>query len=401
MKTLTDLAIKNLKDIGRYSAGGVDGLHLWVKSDSHRYWILRYTIFGKRKDMSLGSYPSVTLKEARLRALEARKLIVQGADPLQSKKALLEQKMNEVEKPLFREFALKCVEEKSREWRNKKHAAQWIYTLERFAFPIIGLKTLDSIDTGDILSILKPIWVTKTHTAMRLRGRLEWILGSASTQGFREGINPALWRGHLMTVLPSPNKIAKTVHHAALPYQEVGDFVKKLRDSESISALALEFTILTAARTEEVLAAKRCEINGDLWVIPAERMKVQKEQRVPLTARAKEILSIAQNEDPDSEYLFSRNGRRLCSVAMLSLVKGMGYNVTVHGFRATFRTWSEEETEYHDALAKKALAHTLQDKVDEAYNRGDLLKKRLKLMEDWAKFCDTPSPNNVYSFKVA
>ena len=204
-----------------------------------------------------------------------------------------------------------------------------------------------------------------------------------------------------MTVLPSPRKIAKTKHHPSLPYHQIGEFVAKLRQMDCLSALALEFTILTAARTEEALAAKRKEIKDELWTVPAERMKAGKEQRVPLVPRAIEILRIAKHMDPDSEYLFSRNGRRLCNMAMLALVKGMGYKITVHGFRATFRTWTEEETMHHDSLAKKALAHTIKDKVDEAYNRGDLLKKRLKLMEDWAEFCDTRTQTSIVNIRAA
>ncbi len=392
MKALTELQVKSMNHIGRHADGIVKGLHLWVKSPKHKYWILRYSLNGKRKDMSIGTYPKKSVKEARNEAIDAKRIVDNGIDPINNKKTLTEANIEREQKKLsFKEFALQCVEEKAHEWRNQKHADQWVYTLKEFAFPVIGNKSLDSITTNDILSILKPIWLTKTNTAVRLRGRLEWILGSATTQGFRDGLNPASWRGHLMTVLPSPRKVAKTKHHPSLPYHQIGEFVAKLGQMDCLSALALEFTILTAARTEETLAAKRNEIKDELWTVPAERMKAGKEQRVPLVPRAIEILRIAKHIDPDSEYLFSRNGRRLCNMAMLALVKGMGYKITVHGFRATFRTWCEEETMHHDSLAKKALAHTIKDKVDEAYNRGDLLKKRLKLMEDWAKFCNTPS----------
>ena len=402
MRALTELQVKSMVRIGRHADGMVKGLHLWVKSPKHKYWILRYSLNGKRKDMSIGAYPKKSIKEARNEAIDAKRLVDNGIDPAGNKKLVLEANIErEQKKLLFENFALQCIEEKANEWRNQKHAQQWVYTLKEFAFPLIGNKSLDSITTNDILSILKPIWLTKTNTAVRLRGRLEWILGSATTQGYRDGLNPATWRGHLMTVLPSPSKIAKTRHHPALPYQQVGEFVAKLRQMDCLSALALEFTILTAARTEETLAAKRNEIKDELWTIPAERMKAGKEQRVPLVPRALEILKITKHLDPNSEYLFSKKNKRLCNMAMLALVKGMGYKITVHGFRATFRTWSEEETMHHDSLAKKALAHTIKDKVDEAYNRGDLLKKRLKLMEDWAKFCNTHSQINVFNFKVA
>lgn len=402
MQVLTDLKVKSISKIGRYADGTVTGLHLWVKSPKNKYWILRFTLNGKRRDMSIGTYPEKSIKEARYAAIDAKRLVDEGIDPIAVKKTQAEASIaTENRKISFKKFALECVAEKRTEWKNEKHAQQWLYTLEEFAFPVIGNKSLDDISTNDILSILRPIWLTKTNTAVRLRGRLEWILGSATTQGYRDGLNPALWRGHLITVLPSPSKVSKTKHHPALPYQEISKFIAKLHRMDCISALALEFTILTASRTEETLAAKKAEVNDELWTIPAERMKAGKEQRVPLVPRAQEILKIAAYLDPSSEYLFSKNGRRLCNMAMLALVKGMGYKITVHGFRATFRTWCEEETKHHDSLAKKALAHTIKDKVDEAYNRGDLLKKRLKLMQDWAKFCITGQASNVIHLKRA
>jgi len=401
MQTLTEIQIKNEKIPGRYS-DYIKGLHLYVRNTHSKYWILRFSYLGKRKDLSLGVYPLLSLKDARIKAIDAKKLVDQGINPISQKKELIRSKQEQQKKEvLFKDFAIQCVAEKSGEWRNPKHHDQWINTLTQYAFPYIGNKTLNEISTIDLLNILKPIWLSKTHTAMRLRGRIEWILGSASVQGLREGNNPALWRGHLANALPSPNKIAKTRHHAALPYGQVSTFVSKLKNMDCLSALALEFTILTAARTNETLAAKREEIQDSLWTIPAHKMKANKEQRVPLVERALEILKIAELMDRDSEYLFSRNGKRLSNMAMLKLVKNMGYKITVHGFRSTFRTWSEEETNYADSLAKKALAHTIKDKVDEAYNRGDLLKKRLSLMEDWGKFCNNQYESNVTQMKAA
>ena len=401
MKALKHTEVKNITEMGRHSVGGIEGLHLWIKSNTSKYWILRYTLSGRRSDISLGPYPELTLKEAREKAVDAKKLVSQGKDPIAIKKSLKTSLQLQPQKISFKDFALQCIDDKKSEWKNKKHAEQWVYTLKEFAFPKIGNKAINEITTTDILGILRPIWQNKTHTAMRLRGRIEWILSSATVHGYREGPNPALWRGHLITTLPSPDKIAKTVHHAALPYEDMGDFIKRIRHLDCLSSLALEFTILTASRTEEVLAAKRDEIQAGMWIVPAERIKTKKEHRVPLTPRAIEILNIAKQSDPNSEYLFSRNNKRLSNMAMLSLVKGMGYKITVHGFRATFRTWSEEETAHDPAIAKRALAHTLGDKVDEAYNRGDLFKKRLMLMEDWAKFCNSESQTNGFNIKVA
>ena len=402
MQVLTEFKIKSIKEIGRYTDGSVKGLHLWVNSSNNKYWILRFTLNGKRQDMSLGVYPNISVKVAHNKAIDAKRLVDNGINPITQKKVFIKEKCEEQRKKvIFKDFALQCIEDKKKEWRNEKHGQQWIYTLREFAFPIIGTKTLDEVTTTDILKILKPIWLTKTHTAVRLRGRLEWILGSATTQGLRDGLNPALWRGHLITVLPSPNKIAKTVHHAALPYNQIGQFVAELRELDCLSALALEFTILTATRTSETIGAKTCEIDGNIWTIPAERMKANKEQRIPLVPRALEILTISKYRDPESEYLFSNNGGRLSNMAMLQLIKGKGYKITVHGFRSTFRTWCEEETAHNDSIAKMALAHTIKDKVEAAYQRGDLLKKRLRLMQDWAKFCDTKQQTNILNFKVA
>lgn len=397
---LTDKQIQHLDVPGRYNAG-ITGLHLRVINKNKKYWILRYTVGSKRRDYGLGKYPDVKLAEARFKAVEANKLLNQGQDPIDLKKNVMAKLKHDISKPLFKEFAINCVNKKKGEWRNEKHGDQWINTLKQYVFPYIGDKHLDEITTQDILKILNPIWTTKTHTAQRVRGRIEWILGSATTQGFRDGTNPALWKGHLMTVLPSPQKIAPTKHHTALPYQKIYEFVCELKEMDSISALALEFTILTGSRTSETLAARRAEVVGNLWTIPAERMKANKEHRVPLVQRALDIIQIAQSRDPNSEYLFSHSGKKYSNMAMLELTKRMGYKITVHGFRSSFRTWSEEETYYPEGIAKRAIAHTIKDKVDEAYNRGDLLRKRMAMMEDWHSFCNKPYKNNVLQLKKA
>lgn len=357
---------------------------------------------GKRQDMSLGVFPLVSLADARRGATEARTLLAKGINPIQSKRALKAADLEKSkEKIKFKEFARECIEMKSHEWRNSKHRDQWTYTIESFANPIIGEKSLDNITTEDILKILQPIWLKKTETASRLRGRLEWVLASATTRKLRSGINPAQWRGHLDTILSRPNKVNKVKHFKALHFSQVPTFIAKLKDKESMSALALEFAILNCARTGEVIGAKQEEINNGIWIIPGERMKASKEHRVPLTTRALELIAIAKYLDPDSPYLFSINKRPLSNMAMLSLVKGMGFDITVHGFRSSFRDWVSEVTDHPTELAEKALAHSIPNQVEAAYRRGDLLTKRLGLMNDWANFCNQGAITNVLPLKTA
>lgn len=385
---LTDKTIIHLINPGRYTDDAVQGLHLWVKSPSRKYWILRFTHQNKRHDHSLGSYPNLSLKEARSRAVQLHNELNQRITPFEVKRREeMAIKTQEKEIPLFKDYAAQCIDAKRPTWRNLKHGDQWLNSLKGYAFPIIGNKKLDEITTDDILKILDPIWNTKTTTASRVRGRLEWILGSATTRGLREGMNPAIWRGHLNTVLGEPNKVSKPQHHAALPFDQLPKFIYELTQMNCLSALALEFTILTATRTSEVLGAKRHEIQDDVWIIPAERMKSEKEHRIPLVPRALEILALAKRRNPESEYLFSIKTSRVSNMLMLKLVKDMGLNITVHGFRSTFRDWVSELTDYSSELAEMALAHVIKNKVEAAYRRGDLFERRKKLMQDWCNFC--------------
>lgn len=279
------------------------------------------------------------------------------------------------------------MEAKRPEWRNQKHADQWVSTLTDYAFPIIGDKALDEIDTEDILEILQPIWTTKTETASRLRGRIERILSAATTRKLRSGINPALWRGHLSNLLAQPRRVTRVKHHPALPFTEVPQFIERLQGRDAMTALALEFLILTAARTGEIIGAKRSEVTDNLWVIPAERMKAGRTHRVPMVPRAVEILELAKVRDPNSEYLFSGNRRPLSNMAMATLLRRMQCQVTVHGFRSSFRDWTSEATRHSPELAEMALAHTVGNKVEAAYRRGDLLEARRQLMLDWEAHC--------------
>jgi integrase len=398
----TDTYIKNVKSIGRYTDATTQGLNLQVKKAGGKYWTFRYLFQGKRYDLSLGNYPAISLKEARARATTCRNEINQGQRP----KALWRPVQatnglgNQLVKPVFSEYAKSCIDSKKAEWRNVKHGEQWYATIKQYADPVIGNKYLDEIDTDDILEILGPIWHTKTVTASRLRGRIEWVLASATTRKLRSGLNPAAWRGHLETILPKPNKIKNEQHHTALPYQDISGFIAKLRERDGAAALALEFLILNANRTSEVTGGKRSEVNAnDLWVIPAGRMKANKEHRVPLGKRSLELLQIAKSLDPESDYLFSNGKRPLSNMAMSMLLRRMGFSVTVHGFRSCFRDWVAEETQHSPEVAEKALAHAIASKVESAYRRGDLIEPRKRLMGDWESFCQTGQWGNVIALE--
>jgi integrase len=392
----------NLKKHGRYTDSLTKGLQLLYKPSETKYWLLRFAFNGKRHELGIGPFPEITPKEARQIAQEARTLLAKGENPLTSKLAQKAQiKALERKKITFRDFALTCVADKKSEWSSGKHAAQWTYSLGKFAFPVIGEMALDEIDTDDILKILTPIWKSKTETASRLRGRLEWILAAACTRKLRNGMNPALWRGHLQTILPAPKKMMEVRHHPALTYRALPEFLALLRNIDGVAALALEFTILNASRTGEVLGGLRSEINGDIWTISANRMKARKEHRVPLTSRSQEILAIAKAMDEDSQYLFSRNGKSLSNMAMPMLLRRLNSNVTVHGFRSTFRDWVSEETSHSPEVAEMALAHTIKNKVEAAYRRKDLLERRRILMQDWPDFCNSKRFNNVSTLLAA
>jgi integrase len=394
--------VKNLRKPGRYTDGLVKGLHIWVNSNQKKYWIFRYTFLGKQQNISLGSFPMMTISQARIEAQKARESITNGINPIELKKSLDQLKSNTNDSKIrFDAFALQCIEKKKKEWRNEKHANQWLYTLENFAFPIIGNKYLDEIDTNDVLKILNPIWLTKTETAARLRGRLEWILASATTQGLREGINPAMWRGHLQTILPMPNKIKKIKHHAALPYRAIPEFFNKLKEQGTVGALALEFTILNASRTGEVIQGRKDEIEGEIWTIPATRMKANKEHQIPLCERSLEILKIAAALDPGSPYLFSRKKKTISNMAMTMALRRIAKGITVHGFRSSFRDWISEETEHSPEVAEMALAHTITSKVESSYRRGNLRGRRKVLLTDWENYCLSGKSSNVITLKAA
>lgn len=404
--SFTDTFVRNLNSVGRYTDGGTRGLNLQVKLNGGKYWTFRYLYEGKRYDLSLGHYPTVALKQARTRATEARAQINRGERPSPSWKRRIpvgpRTKLASPTKPAkksivrFKDYAAECIAAKRAEWRNSKHAEQWSSTIDMYANPVIGLKPIDEVDMDDVLKILTPIWLNKTVTATRLRGRLEWILAAATTRKLRTGQNPAAWKGLLETILPKPNKIKKEQHHSALPYQELPTLISQLHEIDGISALALEFLILNANRTGEVIGAKRKEVleNG-IWVIPGDRMKGGQEHRIPLGKRSLELMTVARSLGQGSEYLFSIKGKPLSNMAMSMLLRRTGYGITVHGFRSTFRDWVAEETQHSPEVAEKALAHSIRSKVEAAYRRGDLIEHRKKLMADWESYCMTGCWGNV------
>ena len=365
------------------------GLHLWVKASGAKYWIYRKTQAGRRHEISLGSFPTISVADARKKASEAEVTILKGESPGQ-RAATVEKAHEQPAAPVitFSKFAVDWLEKKRPEWKNAKHAEQWTNTLRDYAFPTIGDKQLSDISTDDVMSILNPIWLSKTETATRVRGRIERVLAAATIKGLRTGVNPAQWRGHLDCLLPQPKKIKRVRHHPALPYAELPAFITELHGREGVAAIALEFCILTAARTGEVIYAERAEIVGDTWIVPADRMKAGREHKVPLTARAQLLIERGIAMDPDSKFVFSREGTPLCNLAMLALLDRMKYgHVTVHGFRSAFRDWVSEATEHSSEAAEMSLAHTIANRVESAYRRGDLVAKRRLLMEDWAAYC--------------
>ncbi len=382
--------VERLKRPGMHPDGR--GLYLRVGPNGAKSWIFRYRADGKRRDAGLGSFPEVTLAEAREKAEALRKQKAAGHDPLELRaSATRAAKLEAARQMTFKQCAEAYIETHKATWKNAKHSYQWPQSLGTFVYPVFGDLPVQAIDTALVIQALKPIWRTKTETAIRTRGRIERILDWAKASGFRTGENPSAWRGHLDQLLPQPSKISRVEHHAALPYAEIGEFMRGLRGQGSTSARALEFTILCAARTSETLLATWVEIDfaAKLWVIPAERMKAGKEHRVPLSAAALDLLK-AQQAEPAGEFIFpgAKRGRPLSNMAMLQLLRRLGRgDLTSHGFRSTFRDWAGEQTSFPREVIEAALAHALESKVEAAYARGDLIQKRRKLMEAWAGYC--------------
>ena len=373
------------------------GLHMYVKPNGKKFWVYRFTFSGKRHDMGLGPYPEINLSSARSKAQEARSQIIKGVNPVIKERPPIE--VHSIS-PKFCDFAEEYITINSAQWRNPKHVAQWHSTMRDYVYPIIGQLKLEAINTEHILSILNPIWTCKTETASRVRGRIERILSAAITRNLRSSPNPAIWRGHLENILPKPKKIQRVKHHAALPYSEIKNVITQLRERDCMSALSLEFLILTASRTGEVRFASWDEIEGDVWVIPGERMKAGKEHRVPLTERCMDILRVAKSTYGEKEYIFHTKGSPLSNVAMAGLLDRIAPGFTVHGFRSTFRDWVAEETLHSGEVAEMALAHQIQNRVEASYRRGNLLARRRTLMQDWANYCEGLDGNDVISIDL-
>lgn len=389
--------VATIKKPGRHSDGG--GLYLQVRPHLNgsvgvtKSWLFRFMIDGRAREMGLGSLDNVSLAEARQLAADYRKQVRDGIDPIN--KRIAERtvaKAANVDRKSFEWCAGKYISAHSDSWKNAKHRQQWSNTLETYVYPVFGDKDVRLIETSDVLEALEPIWSNKTETATRVRQRIEAVLDWAAVREYRAGDNPARWRGHLDKILAKPSKLHKPRHHNALPYEQISTFMADLREEDAVSARALEFLILTASRTGEVIGATWAEIDQakKIWVIPAERMKAEREHRVPLTAPAMAIVKSLPQID-GNPFIFPglRRRRPLSNMAMLTLLGRMGYeHVTAHGFRSTFRDWAAEQTNFPREVAERALAHRLKDKTEEAYQRGDLFRKRRHLMEAWAKYCD-------------
>lgn len=394
---LTVKRVERLTKPGRYGDGR--GLYLQVTTSGVRSWILRYERGGsngnkgRERWMGLGPLHTVGLAEARERALKARQQLLDGIDPLEARHAELAARALDAAKALsFEEAAKQYFAQHAKKWKNAKHRAQFMSTLEMYVFPKIGKVSVGAIDTGLVLKAIEPIWESKTETANRVRGRIESVLDWATVRNLRSGDNPARWRGHLSEVLPARTQIAKPQHHPALSFSELPEFVAALREREGVAARALEFTILTAARTGEAIGARWEEINlrEKIWTVPAGRIKGGREHRVPLSERAMEILRALPREAKNPFVFIGPRKGGLSNMAMATVLTRMGRdNITVHGFRSTFRDWAAEQTNYPNHVVEMALAHVIGDKVEAAYRRGDLFEKRQRLMAEWARYGET------------
>lgn len=367
------------------------GLYLQVSGKGARSWIFRYTRQGRAREIGLGPLRVVPLAEARTLAHACHRQLHDGIDPLEARRAKGLQRKAPADGMTFAAAAGAYISAHASGWRNAKHAQQWRNTLAVYAEPVFGGDSVASVDTAQVLIVLEPLWTTKTETASRLRGRIEAILDWAAARGLRSGENPARWRGHLDHLLPERGRVARVVHHPAMPHAQVPSFFAQLRAAEGVAALGLAFQLLTAARTGEVIGAKWDEIDLQkaLWTVPGLRMKAAREHRVPLSAPALAVLRRAA-ELRQSDWVFpgARQGKGLSNMAFLKLLDRLGQGeVTAHGFRSSFRDWTAECTDHPREVAEMALAHTIGDKVEAAYRRGDLMVKRRQLMADWGAHC--------------
>lgn len=382
------LSARKVETAGPGKHGDGRGLFLLVKPTGARSWVLRYQLNGRRRDLGLGAFPEVTLANAREKALDARRLIADGRDPLSERR--------KTKFLTFEDAASALIDSKRSGWKSDKHAAQWSSTLNTYAKPKLGALDVKSIETVDVIGVLKPIWNKTPETASRLRQRIEAVLDYATAIGVRTGDNPARWRGHLDHLLPKPSKVRAVKHHGAMAYGDVPAFMASLAQREGVSARALTFTILTAARSGETRNMRWAEIDLDnrMWIIPAERMKAAKEHRVPLSDT---VLALLGDKGADNDLIFASDaktnkpvpatGKPISDMSMSAVLRRMKLDgITVHGFRSCFRDWAGETTAFPREVIEAALAHQLKDKAEAAYARGDLLDKRRELMGAWANF---------------
>jgi integrase len=410
------MKVRQAKTPGRYSDG--DGLYLQVTASraanrTNRSWLLRVRIpvldgetrlRSKVREIGLGCYPAVGLADARAKADAARAIAARGDDPILVEREALRTKLlaereaaaAEARAMTFAQCAEAYVASHKARWRNDKHIQQWTSTLKTYANPVFGNLSVGAIDVALVTKVLDPIWTTKAETARRLRGRIEAVLDWATVRGHRSGDNPARWKGHLQKALPQRSKANAPRHHAALAFGEMAVFMRDLRSQSSVAACALEFSILTATRTGEVIGAVWSEIDlkGHVWVIPAKRMKAAREHRIPLSRQAVAVLEKLSRVDPKPgapDWVFTLDGENaLSNMAMLMMLRRMKRDdLTVHGFRSSFRDWAAERTNFPPEVAEAALAHAIGNKVEAAYRRGDLFEKRKRLMQAWADHCET------------
>jgi integrase len=391
IKRLNARAVATITKVGRHADGG--GLYLSISPNGGRRWVFLFRWHGKPTEIGFGSARDVMLGRARELAGQARAKLAEGINPKEARKPSVGAS--------FGECADRQIETMRPSWRNDRHAAQWEMTLRDYAAPLRRIP-VDRISTDDVLSILKPLWNDKPETASRLRGRIEHVLDAAKARGLRSGENPARWRGHLEQLLPKRQRLTRG-HHAAMNYSDLPTFVSDLRARKVTAAQALEFAILTAARSREVIGARWKEFDLDraLWTVPATRMKAGREHRVPLAQRSLNILK-AVHETRNSDFVFAgqKSDKHLSVTALLVLLRRMKVeNATVHGFRSSFRDWAAECTNFPNEVCEAALAHVIENKAEAAYRRTDLFEKRRKLMDAWAAYCSTPKTGKIVAFR--
>ena len=401
---LSSLDVARSKKRGYYGDGG--GLYLLVGPNGAKSWVFRFRKEGKLREMGLGPLHTIGLAEARQKAQDCRRKRLDGIDPIEAKRAALATaRLDDAKTMTFRQCAESYIKAHRAGWRNPKHAEQWPSTLATYVYPVFGALPVQAIDVGLVLKALEPIWTVKPETASRVRSRIESVLDWATARGCRQGENPARWRGHLENLLPKKSKVRRVEHHAALSYDELPEFMAELRQQEGIAARALEFAILTVARTGAVIGAQWSEfdLSARLWTLPAERMKAGREHRAPLSDRAIAILEeMRRLHGGDFVFPGARRHHPIGETSFFVLLRRMGRgDLTAHGFRSTFSDWCGERTNFPAEVREMALAHTVNDKVEAAYRRGDLFQKRRQVMDAWARFATTAPDGNIVPIAAA